>query len=321
MSDSYNIALSTIEKRRLIMRSRLMEKRSEIYTALPQVEEMTDKITELGAESAIATIQKDSERVTQLKREISQLKADRTALLIENGYADSDLELQYFCQECKDTGYVNGRVCQCMRTEMAKARQAQLTALSPAPEADFADFQLEYYPKTAIELSNGTKIVPFDHMAKIYDYCQSYAEYFNPMSKSLLLVGGAGLGKTHLACSIAKVAMEKGYSVMYSSSQSLFTNIEQSRYTGDDMVEDILNCDLFILDDLGAENLTTYSQSVLYNIVNTRMITGKPCIYTSNITRQADLQKRYGEKISSRLLGSCTRLYFYGKDIRILKNR
>ena len=87
------------------------------------------------------------------------------------------------------------------------------------------------------------------------------------------------------------------------------------------MISDILNCDLFILDDLGAESMTSYSLSVLYNIVNTRMINKKPCIYTSNITSQAALQKRYGEKISSRLLGSCDRLIFVGDDIRIIKNR
>ena len=117
------------------------------------------------------------------------------------------------------------------------------------------------------------------------------------------------------------ICMEKGFVVMYSSAQSLFSKIEQTRFTDEDVIEDILNCDLFILDDLGAENMTSYSLSVLYNIVNTRMINGRPCIYTSNITSQAALQKRYGEKISSRLMGSCERLYFVGDDIRIMKNR
>lgn len=321
MSESYNIALQTIENRRLVMMSRLFEKKQEIHNALPEVEALTDKITQLGADRALATLNKDFNSAEKFSQEMAKVRARRSALLASGGYTEKDLELQHFCQLCKDTGYVNGVVCQCIKDEMAKVRQKQLTALSPAPKADFADINPEYYPKEAIDLPNGTKIVPYQHMPRIIEYCKEYANNFTPDATSLIMVGGAGLGKTHMACSIAKVVMEKGYSVMYSSSQSLFTKIEQSRYTDDNLVEDILNCDLFILDDLGAENITSYTNSVLYNIVNTRMISNKPCIYTSNITRQADLQKRYGEKIASRLLGSCTRLYFYGKDIRILKNR
>ncbi|MBQ3009243.1 MAG: ATP-binding protein, partial [Oscillospiraceae bacterium] len=161
----------------------------------------------------------------------------------------------------------------------------------------------------------------YNHMKKVYDYCRSYAEGFSLNNKSILMLGNAGLGKTHLACSIAKECMDKGFVVMYTSAQSLFSRIEQSRYTDEDVIGDILACDLFILDDLGAENMTNYSLSVLYNIVNTRMIEHKPCIYTTNIPSHAALQKRYGEKISSRLMGSCERLVFTGDDIRILKNR
>ena len=170
-------------------------------------------------------------------------------------------------------------------------------------------------------MPNGTMAVPYTHMKRIYEYCLAYANHFTTENKSLLMLGSAGLGKTHLACAIANVVMASGYTVMYSSSQSLFSKIEQARFTDEDVISDILNCDLFILDDLGAESMTNYSLSVLYNIVNTRMISKKPCIYTSNITSQAALQKRYGEKISSRLLGSCDTFFFVGDDIRIMKNR
>ena len=241
--------------------------------------------------------------------------------LKENGFSKKDLEMEYFCPVCKDTGFINGKTCQCMKEEITRQRQKFLTVLSPAPQADFSGFKLDYYSKKAKELSNGTMIVPYNHMKRIYEYCVAYAQHFSTDNKSLLMLGSAGLGKTHLACSIANEVMSHGYTVMYSSSQSLFSKIEQARFTDEDVISDILNCDLFILDDLGAESITNYSLSVLYNIVNTRMISGKPCIYTSNITSQAGLQKRYGEKISSRLMGSCDTFFFVGDDIRIMKNR
>lgn len=319
--DSYNSAYSVLESKRLAARAKYLAKQEEILRAIPEISLINDKITRAGAGYALAVLGKHSREACALKSEIGSLTLQRAELLEKNGYSEKDLEEQYYCDKCKDTGFVNGKTCSCMKEEIVRRRQRMLTQLSPAPSASFEEFNLGYYSKKAVELANGTMIIPFDHMKKIFDYCKSYAEGFSTSNKSLLMLGNAGLGKTHLACSIAKVCMEKGFVVMYSSSQSLFGKIEQSRYSGEDVVSDILACDLFILDDLGAENMTSYCQSVLYNIVNTRMIENKPCIYTTNIISQTALQKRYGEKISSRLMGSCERLVFSGDDIRILKNR
>ena len=319
--ESYNNAYSVLENRRLAMRAKHFAKQDEINKKIPQISQLNDEITNLGANYTLAVLGKNKPEADRLRHEMDKLDIQRANLLKENGFSPKDLEMEYFCPICKDTGFVNGKTCQCLKEEITRQRQKFLTVLSPAPAADFESFNLNFYPKTAKEMSNGTMVVPYNHMKQIFDYCVSYADYFSRKNKSLLMLGSAGLGKAHLACAIANVVMNNGYTVMYSSSQSLFSKIEQSRYSDEDIISDILHCDLFILDDLGAESMTTYSLNVLYNIVNTRMIEGKPCIYTSNITSQAALQKRYGEKISSRLLGSCDTFVFMGDDIRILKNR
>ncbi len=319
--ESYNNAYSVLENRRLAMKAKYFAKMEEINNKVPMVSQLTDEITSLGASYTLAVIGKNQPEADKLRAEMDQLDEKRTQLLKEHGFSKKDLEMEYFCPVCKDTGFIKGKACQCLKEEITRQRQKFLTVLSPAPQASFETFNLDMYPKTAKELSNGTMVVPYSQMKQIYEYCVSYAENFSQKNKSILMLGSAGLGKTHLACSIANVVMSYGYTVMYSSAQSLFSKIEQSRYTDEDVVSDIIHCDLFILDDLGAESLTNYSLSVLYNIVNTRMIEGKPCIYTSNITSQNALQKKYGEKISSRLLGSCDTLFFVGDDIRIIKNR
>lgn len=321
IGESYNNAYSVLENRRLAMRAKYFAKQDEINKKVPMVAEITDEINHLGASYTLAVLGKNKAEADKLRREMDKLDDERTRLLKENGFSKKDLEMEYFCPVCKDTGFINGRTCQCMKEEIIRQRQKFLTLLSPAPQADFESFNLDMYPKTAVEISNGTMIVPYTQMKRIYEYCQAYAHNFSTDNKSLLMLGSAGLGKTHLACAIANQVMKDGYTVMYSSSQSLFSKIEQARFTDEDVISDILNCDLFILDDLGAESMTNYSLSVLYNIVNTRMISKKPCIYTSNLTTQAALQKRYGEKISSRLLGTCDTFFFVGNDIRIMKNR
>lgn len=318
--ESYNSALSVLENRRLTARAKYLAKQEEIIKKIPQISDINDEITETGAGYTLAVLGKNTREATALRRKMDRLAGLRADLLHQNGFSEKDLEMQYYCPVCKDTGVINGKTCRCMKDEIIRQRQHLLTRLSPAPESSFEQFRLDYYSKKAIETASGAMAVPYTQMKGIFDYCKAYANNFSLNNKSLLMLGNAGLGKTHLACSIAKVCMEKGFVVMYASAQSLFNKIEQARYTNEDVISDILECDLFILDDLGAESMTNYSLGVFYNIVNTRMIKSRPCIYTTNIISQSALQKRYGEKISSRLMGSCEKLFFMGDDIRIIKN-
>ena len=73
-----------------------------------------------------------------------------------------------------------------------------------------------------------------------------------------------------------------------------------------------------IIDDLGAEFSTSFTVSVFYNIVNNRMLTGKPTIISTNLT-PAQLEKRYSRRVTSRLISEYQALNFVGKDIRQLK--
>ena len=78
--------------------------------------------------------------------------------------------------------------------------------------------------------------------------------------------------------------------------------------------------DLLIIDDLGTEMTTSFVQSALYQIVNTRLLEHRATIISTNLTPSL-LEDRYGAAIFSRLRGEYTFLPFYGEDIRKLKNR
>ena len=79
----------------------------------------------------------------------------------------------------------------------------------------------------------------------------------------------------------------------------------------------MLEADLLILDDLGTEYVVPHTISVLYQIVNTRLCSKRPTVYTTNIVTQQLMNARYTEKVTSRLLGSCELLQFYGEDVRL----
>ena len=133
-------------------------------------------------------------------------------------------------------------------------------------------------------------------------------------------MGETGLGKTHLSLAIAGEVLKKGFGVVYGSVQNLFSNIEKEHFgratDADGTTEKmLLECDLLILDDLGAEFTTSFTVATFNNIVNTRMLTSKPTIISTNLSL-TEMQKRYSERIASRIIGEYNILTFAGKDIR-----
>ena len=71
-------------------------------------------------------------------------------------------------------------------------------------------------------------------------------------------------------------------------------------------------------DDLGTEFVTPYFITTFYSLLNNRLGAGLPTIVTTNITDGSLLEKRYTEKISSRL-SAFVPFNFVGEDIRAQK--
>ena len=134
--------------------------------------------------------------------------------------------------------------------------------------------------------------------------------------------GRTGLGKTHLSLAIAGEVLKRGYGVIYVSAPALLQKLEKeyfSRTGGDTSSFDMLtDCDLLIIDDLGAEFRTQFSVSQIYNILNSRLLQHKPVIISTNLSMQ-ELEKNYSERFVSRINGAAQKLDFVGKDLRVRK--
>ena len=161
-------------------------------------------------------------------------------------------------------------------------------------------------------------------MQKTYQDCRTYAEAFDANSPSLLFSGDTGLGKTFLSACIARAVADQGYSVVYESAVHLFEKMEKAKFSGDEAAaketEKYTACDLLIVDDLGTEMGGQFVTTALYTLINDRILSGKPTIISTNLTKE-DMDKRYSTQILSRLRGNYKRVPFVGDDIRILKNR
>ncbi len=255
------------------------------------------------------------EQVRQALARARQLEAQREALLRDAGFDPAGLQPAYTCGRCRDTGYVNGRLCSCVRALVQEMRQRAVNESGPLALSSFDSFDLNKYPDTSVP---GLGLTARAQMERVYRYCKDYADQFTLENPSLYLCGYAGLGKTHLALAIARQVLEKGYNVVYVSAQNAFSAVEREHFDPEGRTMDTMqDAQLLILDDLGTEYITPYVSSCLYSLVNTRVCRRLPTIYTSNIVTDADLQRRYTEKIVSRLLGSCEMLFFVGEDIRL----
>ena len=249
---------------------------------------------------------------------MANLKAQnrRKELLKSAGFPEDYLEVKYTCEICKDTGYNKEFYCQCYRKLIREVAREELGINSPLKKSTFASFRLDRYPDVTDSVIG---INQREHMRNNYEYCKDYAEHFTTDSRGLIMYGKTGLGKTHLSLAIANEVLNKGYDVYYGSIQSIMDKLEAEHFgrlpREDSIKEDILTCDLLIIDDLGTEFATQYTNAELYNIINSRMLSSLPTIISTNLNMN-EIAEKYSQRVASRIMGSMDAIYFCGKDIR-----
>ncbi len=241
-------------------------------------------------------------------------------LLRSHGLPEDWLEPRFVCKKCSDTGVVDGRTCDCVAQLLRKT--AYEDAQRSMPLRSFSDFRLDYYPA---EVDHGIGRSPRAWMKEVYDLCVRYADDFDEeQSLSLLFIGKTGLGKTFLSLAIAGEIVKKGYSVYYTPASALVNalNGEYFGKTRPDIktFELARDCDLLIIDDLGAEFDSKFGATALCELINGRIESPKPApmIISTNLSVN-EIERRYSARFASRLIGEFDHVEFFGTDIRQLK--
>ena len=314
-NELYQEALRTVAVRRQTARALAEDARVQAEAAIPALRHAEEEVRVRGIRCALAGAAGRDR--TEAAAALTAARQDLTALLAASGRPADALEPKFTCRLCQDTGTVNGRTCTCVYKVMQQLRRREIEQLSSLSISSFDTMELRYYPTTA-DPDSGLAIRSY--MGQLLSGLKDYAEDFSPAeNESLLLMGNAGLGKTHAALAIAGIVLGKGFDVIYVSSPDFFGKIESSRFDPSEDAETLLRtastADLLILDDLGTEFVTPYFITVFYSLLNNRLGAGLPTIITTNITDGALLEKRYTEKISSRL-SAFIPFRFLGEDIR-----
>ena len=311
-----------LERRRNAAEQRLREHKEIACEKVPALAALERQLAESGAAvvSAIGAGQDSAGFLELLAKQNIAAQAEREKLLLAGGFPPDYLAMNYECGKCNDSGFVRGKRCACFSQLLQTLAYQELSMDTPLEQSGFSLFRLEYY---SINPDGETGIQPRKAMEGVLTYCREYAAHFDSHAKSLLFTGPTGLGKTHLSLAIARQAIDAGFTVIYGSAPNLLGKLERERFarfgenTGE-VEQALLECDLLILDDLGAEFSTAFTQAAIYNIVNTRLMGAKPVIISTNLNT-AQLNEKYGGRVTSRIIGNYVVLRFFGSDVRQAK--
>ena len=261
--------------------------------------------------------EKKDEFNSDLKSNIKRLTEEKNAILTENGIDIDFDKYKYECSICGDTGYdENGNKCTCFKQKIINEVYDVVNMNKMIEEKNFDTFSLDYYSD---EKKDG--ISPRENMVKILGRCKNFCENFDSEDKSLFFFGGVGLGKTFMSCSVAKEIMNKGKSVLYIRATKLFALYDDYRFGRNidrSDLDNVYDCDLLIIDDLGSEANINNSVSYLFDIVNERIASGKKMIINTNL-EPGQISEIYTPRFKSRLYESFHICEFMGKDIRFEK--
>jgi DNA replication protein DnaC len=137
-------------------------------------------------------------------------------------------------------------------------------------------------------------------------------------TRSLLIVGPTGTGKTHYAYSVLRAIAETGRATGWAAYTAADLYAQLRPRTGRDSeatFEAIADTDVLFVDDLGAAKLTEWTEEVTYRLINHRYEQCRPGIFTSNVPPM-QLRDALGERIASRLTEMCERVTLKGDDRR-----
>ena len=303
---------------------RMLEQRKiDVYRQIPKIKEIEDEINKVGLEMMKLVLKNPSNKdalTLQAKEKIKVLTDKKQALLDKCNVPKGYLDIEYECSLCNDRGFLpNGKKCNCLKQAIIN-ESYKMSNLSRVLEKqnqctyDDSIFSEEVDPNTGISPRQNMQLILSDCDEFIYDFDKDN-------DKNLLFYGDTGLGKTFMSSYIAKALLDKGYLVIYQTSFKMFEIIEEYKFRNSDKhlskddYENLFNCDLLIIDDLGTELTNSFTISELFIILNTRLLNGKKTIISTNLS-PIQLGELYSQRIFSRIFDKFKMIKFIGADLR-----
>ncbi len=319
-NNQYEAIIKGYERTRDANRVLTEQKRDHVYGMIPEFRQLADSVSTLSVSGMRRMLEGDGNARANLHQQLAEIAAAQKRLLEEHGFPSDYLEPVYNCPDCKDTGYLPGKTavrekCHCFRQQEISILYAQSHIQDMITRENFSTLSYEYYRDQDLR-----------HFEAAVRLSKKFVQNFKEDYHNLFFYGTVGTGKSFLSGCIAKELLETGNSVIYFSASGMFellamysfdAKVKESLYG---LYDDLYDCDLLIIDDLGTEITNNFVTSQLFSCLNQRHLRQKATLISTNISLE-ELRDRYSDRIFSRITSSFTLCKLTGPDIRILKRR
>lgn len=308
----YDEIMRTYEEKQNSNRHLVESRRDEVYAKIPEYKALDSSVADISLEQGRKLISGEVGALASLRDRLREIGAKKKELLKAAGFPEDYLEPVFSCPDCKDTGYIDGQKCKCLKQAIIRYLYAQSNIEKVLKEENFDSLTYDHYDDTELPL-----------MESIIKGCKAYVNDFDREYENLLFYGGVGVGKTFLTNCIAHELLEAGHSVIYFTAFQLFDTLAKYAFRSGEVSEDIgrvhediFDCDLLIIDDLGTEMTNSFVMSQLFLIVNERDTRRKSTIISTNLSIK-ELSERYSERTFSRIYGKYRMIKPDIKDLRV----
>jgi DNA replication protein DnaC len=225
------------------------------------------------------------------------------------------------CPYCHGLGYLRRdlpighpdfgklQICSCRQGQVSKQIHQRLFSISNLENLQHLTFE-NFQARGRVGMGPWQA----DSLENAYNQAQQFSQKADGW---LLLQGGFGCGKTHLAAAIANFTVSMGVPTLFITVPDLLDALrfayDSPESTFEQRFEEIRTAPLLIMDDFGTQNATAWAQEKLFQILNYRYINRLPLVITTNL-----LLEQIEGRIRSRLEDPelVTRVFIQAPDYR-----
>ena len=198
--EALNSLLKEYEQKKLNAELDLEERKNNLYKLIPRLEQIDTELSTLGISTAKSILNNtsDSNSVDNLKLKIANLKKEKEAILLQNGYSLDYLKPFYECKICNDTGFVldnnyKTTMCNCLKQKLLNI-SFNKSNISNVDKENFSNFNELLFSDEVDLAKYRFNISPRRNILNIKNKSIEFVKNFdNPDYKNLLFVGSTGL--------------------------------------------------------------------------------------------------------------------------------
>lgn len=199
-NEALNSLLKEYEQKKLNAELDLEERKNNLYKLIPRLEQIDTELSTLGISTAKSILNNtsDSNSVDNLKLKIANLKKEKEAILLQNGYSLDYLKPFYECKICNDTGFVldnnyKTTMCNCLKQKLLNI-SFNKSNISNVDKENFSNFNELLFSDEVDLAKYRFNISPRRNILNIKNKSIEFVRNFdNPDYKNLLFVGSTGL--------------------------------------------------------------------------------------------------------------------------------